>query len=391
VNQLFKPVIVGAGVIGNYLAWKLSSNDRPPIVLDKKEKVGVPVQCSGLVSPRIKELIKPPSSIIVNEIKGAVLHFPNETMIQIKSRENALVLDRQKLDEHFYELALANNTKYYLGNELMKYVISDKVFGRTNKLRFTTEVLVGADGPQSMIARKQGISTEYCVGVQATCEYANEDKNFVHLFFGKKYSPMPFAWIIPENEEKSRIGMFTPLNQEHKKRLLDEFIHYLDAKPLTYQAGLIPMGFNTRYAFERVVVVGDAANHTKPSTGGGIVTGMIAANTLCTALLKAYEEEDFSQEFFIREYEDKVNELLLKQLRLSYKSRVLMNSLKDSSWNYISDFLRTSSIKKVIEEYGDMDFFQKLFNKLFESNEFKKFAVKLIIKQPTLLTTWLTT
>ena len=66
--------IVGCGINGSYLAWKLSK-DHDVTVFEKKRHVGKEV-CSGIVSQRIWHYIPKAKDLIVNTIEEADLHFP---------------------------------------------------------------------------------------------------------------------------------------------------------------------------------------------------------------------------------------------------------------------------------------------------------------------------
>ena len=63
--------IIGAGPAGCYAAWKLVKKGIPVKVIEEHDKVGLPLQCTGLVSDNLEKAIKFPKDIIINKIKYA--------------------------------------------------------------------------------------------------------------------------------------------------------------------------------------------------------------------------------------------------------------------------------------------------------------------------------
>jgi len=61
-----KVAIIGAGINGLYLSWKLSEMGHQVTVFEKREKIGKEV-CSGLISDRILEFIPESKDLIKNQ------------------------------------------------------------------------------------------------------------------------------------------------------------------------------------------------------------------------------------------------------------------------------------------------------------------------------------
>ena len=69
-----KTAIVGGGIIGLYLAWKLSEKGHDITVFEKKGGVGKEA-CSGLFSERILEFIPKSKELVQNQIESVFLNF----------------------------------------------------------------------------------------------------------------------------------------------------------------------------------------------------------------------------------------------------------------------------------------------------------------------------
>ena len=74
--------VIGAGIIGLYLAWKLSEAGYKTTVFEKKGKISAK-PCSGLISERIKGFIPLDPLIIQNKIDYCVIHFPKKPSLYI--------------------------------------------------------------------------------------------------------------------------------------------------------------------------------------------------------------------------------------------------------------------------------------------------------------------
>ena len=67
--------IIGAGPAGCFLARKLARKSIPVTVVEEHDKVGEPLQCSGLVSGNILDVVTVPENLIVNKINRAKFFF----------------------------------------------------------------------------------------------------------------------------------------------------------------------------------------------------------------------------------------------------------------------------------------------------------------------------
>ena len=96
-----KVVVVGAGPVGLACAKNLAEKGFEAIVLEEHPDIGVPVNCSGLVSKSGSFLEKiPMQNAIINEIEGAKIYSPEGEMLCVHKFETvAYVIDREKLDK----------------------------------------------------------------------------------------------------------------------------------------------------------------------------------------------------------------------------------------------------------------------------------------------------
>ncbi|HSV42484.1 MAG TPA: FAD-dependent oxidoreductase, partial [Methanomassiliicoccales archaeon] len=91
--------IVGGGPVGCMTAAFLGPG-YDVAILEEHRSAGDPVQCAGLVAPRVVELTGATSTVL-NRIDSVHLHFPDGRDIYVKGNgTKALVMDRGRFDEH---------------------------------------------------------------------------------------------------------------------------------------------------------------------------------------------------------------------------------------------------------------------------------------------------
>ena len=65
--------IVGAGPVGSTFARYMAEKGLKVAIFEKKNEIGVPLQCAGLLGKKIKDVNVLPDEVILNKIYGACL------------------------------------------------------------------------------------------------------------------------------------------------------------------------------------------------------------------------------------------------------------------------------------------------------------------------------
>ncbi|MBU7014452.1 MAG: NAD(P)/FAD-dependent oxidoreductase [Theionarchaea archaeon] len=277
-----KIIIVGGGVAGCYLGQLLRKRGLSPLLLEEHTEIGNPVQCAGLIGRETVDSAKVPfpRHVILRRIDGATFYLGGNHFT-IERDSAAYVVDRALLDKHFSR-GLPINCK--------EKVISCKpgtpISVTTTKNQYTCDILLGCDGPFSVVRKEVGFSLtpSFYPAAQYVVQLAPED-DFVHLHV----HPPFFFWLIPETEETMRVGYAGPQPVSHLNKFLER--KEIRGTILGRQAGLIPLG-EGEIARKNIALVGDAACQVKPMTGGGIYYGMKASEMAVQSLedLNDYEK-----------------------------------------------------------------------------------------------------
>ena len=149
--------IVGCGINGSYLAWKLSKAGHKVTVFEKKKRAGGKA-CSGMISERLWEFIPKNESLIENMIDSCVIRAPRKK-VEICFSPRMLVINRGGLDRYVAELAEKAGAELLFGHNFVKIISAKKARphivseanGKTVAKEF--DVIMGCDGANSRVRR----------------------------------------------------------------------------------------------------------------------------------------------------------------------------------------------------------------------------------------------
>jgi len=350
--------IIGGGPVGSYLASLLAKKE--VAVFEEHETIGLPVQCTGITTQALTKIINIRKQFLVNKITNSKIFAPNGKSIEIKLTKPNLIIDRTKFDRYLAERAQDRGVKYYFNHRYKNCTKNNGRFelsfeGKPKK--FLTDVLIGADGPFSPVAKTTGIwkDRKFAIGVQARMTL-DLDPQTVEFYVGQGY----FAWIVPESNKIGRVGTisYTKPNEVFKSFLKRRNI--TKCKIREYQSGVVPLHDpKIQTQGKNVYLVGDAAAQVKATTFGGIVQGMMAAEELSKAI------------HHNKNYEKLWKKRIGKDLKVGLMIRNKLDKFTDQNYNKLVDMFTQDKIKKVLET-KDRDYPSK-------------FALELFIKEPRLL------
>lgn len=317
-------IIVGCGPAGSITARYIQpkKNNLRVLILDRKKEIGIPVQCGeGVVGflgdheigPLVydkKGLFECPEKIKAQRIDKMQFISPKHKIIEIPVKGNTI--HRDLFDQYLAQRAFKNGAIIKKGVNFLGF--KDKHTILTNIGEITGNIIVGADGPISSVAK--------CCGLQppkilAKCIFTKIKGDFNgHMLkqFYKKEFRTGYGWIFPKGDH-ANVGVGTELYKDPTntklslRKILDDFIQKelnITEEDIFFRGGgLVPScGLIPRLIKENVLVVGDAAGMVHPSTGAGIGSAMIAGRECGTAIMKYFMcNED------LKNYEERVRDI----------------------------------------------------------------------------------
>jgi len=365
-------LIIGAGPIGSTFAFHMAEAGYKVGILEKKNKIGVPLQCAGLLGNKIIGLNSVPDEYIINQVRGAYLHSPSDNILKVsKSETQAYVIDRVGYDNYLTQTAQNAGAELFLQHKVIGVENSTGKVSMAKEVQkdFNAKIIVDCAGYSSPISRSINKFSEPFQAAQYLLKLKNEslEKDFVDVYVEDTISP-GFIWSIPLTKNQCRIGVFGYQDYHFLNRFLKDFIEsnpkFRESNIIKKYHGKIPVySSHHRLVEGRTIILGDAASQVKPSTGGGLLIGFQSAKIAANIVIRALETEDYS---LLQEYEIQFRNLFEKELKLQLFVQKTFQALKNSDLDLMFDKLKTKNAEELISIYGDMDTQSPLIKEMFK-------------------------
>ena len=367
-------IVVGGGPVGSTFARYMAEKNYKVVILEKKNKIGVPLQCAGLLGSKIKELNILPPQVIINKVYGAFLHSPSNHTLHVSKKEPAAyVLDRVAYDQFLSKQAVDKGSKLLLGHkvvdvDLKKGEVKVKYKNKIKKLK--SRVIIVAGGHSSPVSRQFNPQPKTFEAVQflIKTEKTNLDTDNVHLHVNSNISP-GFIWVIPLNNSMARIGMFSRFDYSKMNSILSDFVEnnelFEKSRILKKYHGYIPLYDPKKKLFkDRALILGDAASQVKPTTGGGLLIGFECAKIAAEVVEKALINNDMK---ILSDYQRIFKKKFKSELNVQLQIQKTFELMQDRDLDLMFLKLKKEGAEQIISERGDMDSQTPLIKEMIKS------------------------
>ena len=295
--MVFDVIVVGGGPSGATAANDLARAGCSVAFLDRAGRIK---PCGGAIPPRLIADFTIPDSQIVAQIQTARMISPTQRSVDIPI-ENGFVgmVDREHFDEFLRQRAVQNGATRLTGTYLRMdrddagthVVYRDKASGA--EMRLLTQLVIGADGARSAVAKTEvpgGDKTPYVIAyheiIKAPAKNAQYDPGRCDVIYDGKISPDFYGWVFPHGDQAS-VGMGTGIDGVDLKQATADLraaAGLADCETIRREGAPIPLRPMDRWDNGRdVVLAGDAAGVVAPSSGEGIYYAMVGGRVAATA------------------------------------------------------------------------------------------------------------
>ncbi len=342
--------VVGGGPAGSACA-ALLARGHDVTVFEEHPRIGVPVQCAGLISDAAIRLSGVSPSFLAT-VYGAEAVFPDGTVVEVRSKKpKARVVDRSELDSLMAARAMDAGAEYRMSERVRSVGVSDGVVLEHPSGTTRADLAIGADGPASVVAASIGNNapSEMIRGIQADVRVEIDRQDMFRMHLGSEFAPGFFAWEIPCGDF-TRVGLCTSWSAgppaPYLKHLLSR-LGYSD-KVVGMSCGRIPVGRRRTMSSDRIMLVGDAASQIKPISGGGIYPSMMAAPLLAEVASSAIAENDLSAKR-LGEYDRRFEAVVGRELRSGARIRRWFVRMDDDDLNRAGGYSARQDVRTVLD------------------------------------------
>ncbi|MBI3603306.1 MAG: geranylgeranyl reductase family protein [Nitrospirae bacterium] len=295
-TKSYDVLIVGMGPAGATAAYELSRAGMSVLGLDKQTHPRYKV-CGGGLSVRIDNILDAEfKTVVEHTVYGVQFSYGGQDPFFIESPSPiAYMVMRDRFDYLLLEKARRAGTEVHEEEQAVGFLqLPDGVEVTTDRGRYRTKVLIGADGANSLVAQRlfpgrrlhRMPTLESEIGIGQAPVYPGQGKVLIDLGATQR----GYAWIFPKTERLS-IGVAEFRGRPASpKDVFDRFVR--DEKGLAGLSVPRPIGhplplFNSAEAAQtglvqhRAILVGDAGHLVDPLFGEGIYyavrSGQIAA------------------------------------------------------------------------------------------------------------------
>lgn len=298
--ETYDVIVIGLGPGGSAAARQLALKGHRVLGLEKF-KMPRTKPCGGCLSAKIQTILDEDLESLAEEvITKVILTFHGEGEIKVVSRDPiAYMVSRERFDYHLYKKANAAGAEVHDDEPVTGIeVLDDAYIVRTERGRYRSYFLIGADGVNGMTSRLLGYGPRRNIAVALESEVKveprsfNELNNTVRLDVGA--IPYGYGWIFPKQDHWSLgVGSVKEL-AKHPKEFYSVFLEEQGVDDIVLEEQRrgyrIPLFASSKSLLTegRSLLVGDAGALVDPFLGEGIYyairSGQIASEIIHTAI-----------------------------------------------------------------------------------------------------------
>ncbi|RME84892.1 MAG: NAD(P)/FAD-dependent oxidoreductase [Planctomycetota bacterium] len=362
-------VIVGGGPIGSYLAGRVAEKGIPTLVLEEHQCIGKPVHCTGIVGSHGFEEYDLNRGAILGELHQISMVSPSgERITYSQSKPLAYAVCRTQYDQYLAQKAMEKGAEYRLGKRVKALEQDEKgvtIFCSDGE-KFKARLCVLATGALSNLPYHYGIGQPKRFMLAAQVLARIPSISHTEVYVNQNFAPGFFAWAVPIGDGYCRVGLCSPQNSSS---YLKKFLTWLgktrkiDLEGRKPAFSRIPVGMCQKSYNKRIIALGDAASHVKPTTGGGLYYGMKCGDILAKYISPEILESPVKENTFYF-YEQEWKKSLGRELRTGYFFKELISLTDNQKLDKIIKELKKKELYDKIFSFADFDYHSHMIWKI---------------------------
>jgi digeranylgeranylglycerophospholipid reductase len=367
VKSEYDVVVVGAGPAGAYAA-ATAADECDVLLIEKRQEIGSPVRCAeGVSKAGLEEFFEPQQKWIASKVTRARIFAPDGTAVEISEEiagpEVGYVLERKIFDRDLAKRAARRGADVVVRARATGIISSEDGFVRGITVRhlgesveIRTKVVIAADGIESQVARWAGINTtlksydlESCAQyLMTSIDLPGDSCDF---YLGSE-APGGYAWAFPKGPHAGNVGLGVLASKLESKTPV-EYLHaflercFPSGQPVELHVGGTPVSKGAATTVgDGLMLVGDAARHADPMTGGGIINALKGGKLAGQVAKQAVRAQDSSRKV-LEQYEHAWRASFGRTLERNYKIKDVFVTLSDADLNKLVHSLQGLQLEEL--------------------------------------------
>ncbi len=280
-NEKVDVLCVGLGPAGARAASMAARLGWRVLAVDRKREAGLPVQCAELVPAMLGTEIEAMSGCVRQHITSM------ETFVESEPADHTAhfpghMLDRAAFDAQLAADAARAGAECLFGTSV-RDIAPDGLALLSNGRRIAPRVIVGADGPRSIVGRAIGQVNTALVETRQVTVRLLQAHDATDIFLSASI-PGGYGWLFPKGDVANLGAGVDPAHRQDLKAIVATLLARLAdegrvrREVLAVTGGAIPVGGplvpRAWLHPTAVLLAGDAAGLANPVTGAGIAAAV---------------------------------------------------------------------------------------------------------------------
>lgn len=304
-------LVVGLGPAGSPAAAAAAQCGLSVMAVDRRREPGHPVQCAEFVPAMIGQELGALNAVSRQRIR-AMTTFVEDEAPDIRPDFPGHMVDRCAFDQALVEQAVRAGAACRFGVQV-NTLNKDGTAQLSDGSEITPGLIIGADGPRSVVGRAIGAVNTELVETRQMSVALKAPHDATDIFLSAQI-PGGYGWLFPKGDVANLGVGVAPAEKRRLKPLLSDLHRRLvaqgrvSAEPLGYTGGPIPVGgmieMQGRLGDVPVLLAGDAAGLTNPVTGAGIYSAVVSGSLAGRAAADGLSGDAGALEDYVTEVSD---------------------------------------------------------------------------------------
>jgi flavin-dependent dehydrogenase len=301
-------IVVGASFGGLAFASGAAARGLQVLVLERDPVVGGVVRTTGVLFSDVLDLIDVPQRFLMNSVRRIEIRAPGHPSISVGSDLwRFYMADVTGMLQWMADAARGHGVEVRCGaifadaareaDGRMRVSYTTSADGATTTLTEYAQIVIGADGAHSQVAKRTGLdqNSRFLAGAEWLVDGVALSRETFYLVMDHELAPGYCVWLAPHGEIAA-LGVaghsraFKPGETLQLAQSL--FAHVSDLsnmKLVQRKGGVIPIGGRLKRVYRddtqaRALLLGDAAGLCGAATGGGIYPALLAGRLAAHAV-----------------------------------------------------------------------------------------------------------